>query len=70
MQAFFDYIPYAVLSAMTFPAILYSTGSIYSAIVGTIIALILSYKNKSLIVVAIGACLGTLVVEILINFVF
>ena len=28
IKAFFDYIPYTVLSAMTFPAILYATGSI------------------------------------------
>lgn len=69
IKAFFDYIPYSVLSAMTFPAILYSTGTIYSAIVGTIIALFLSFKNKSLLVVAIGACLGALIVEILIKFI-
>ncbi len=69
IKAFFDYIPYSVLSAMTFPAIFYSTGTIYSAIVGTIIALFLSFKNKSLLVVAIGACLGALIVEILIKFI-
>ncbi|MCQ2467345.1 MAG: AzlD domain-containing protein [Clostridia bacterium] len=69
IKAFFDYIPYSVLSAMTFPAIFYSTGTIYSAIVGTIIALFLSFKNKSLLIVAIGACLGALIVEILIKFI-
>jgi len=58
VQAFFDYIPYAVLSAMTFPAILYSTDSIISAAVGFVIALILAYRGKSLLTVAIGTCLG------------
>ena len=68
LKAFFDYIPYSVLSAMTFPAILYSTSSIISAAVGTLVALFLSYKNKSLIIVAIGACLGALVVELILMF--
>lgn len=69
VKAFFDYIPYSVLSAMTFPAILYSTGSIYSAITGCVIALVLSFRNKSLLIVAIGACLGALTVELLIKFI-
>ena len=35
VQAFFDYIPYSVLSAMTFPAILFSTGSVIAAAAGS-----------------------------------
>ncbi|MBQ8884730.1 MAG: AzlD domain-containing protein, partial [Oscillospiraceae bacterium] len=38
LQSFLYYIPYAVLSAMTIPAIFYSTGDIITAVVGTIIA--------------------------------
>ena len=68
IKAFFDYIPYTVLSAMTFPAILYSTGSLYSAIAGTIVALILAYFRRSLLTVAIGACLATLVTELILRF--
>lgn len=64
LKAFFDYIPYTVLTAMTFPAIIHSTASIYSAIAGLITALILAWKNKSLLVVAIGACLAALVVSL------
>ena len=51
------YIPYAVLSAMTFPYILYSTGNFYTALIGTIIAIILSVFRRSLLTVAICACL-------------
>lgn len=47
------YIPYAVLSAMTFPFILYSTGNIYTALVGTVIAIIASLSKQSLIIVAV-----------------
>lgn len=52
------YIPYAVLSAMTFPYILYSTGNIYTALVGTIIAIVLSVFKRSLLTVAICSCLA------------
>ena len=54
-RTFLHYIPYAVLSAMTIPAIFYSTGSIPTAIVGTIVAVILAYTGKPLIVVALAA---------------
>ncbi len=52
------YIPYAVLSAMTFPAIFYSTGSFYAALVGTVVAIIASIAKRSLIVVALLSCLA------------
>ena len=54
-RSFLYYIPYAVLSAMTIPAIFYSTGNIVTAIVGTITAFVLSYFNLPLIVVALSA---------------
>lgn len=55
------YIPYAVLSAMTFPYILYSTGNIYAAAVATAIAFIAAIFKASLIVVALIACVSALV---------
>ena len=64
LKAFFDYIPYTVLSAMTFPAILYSTGSVFSALAGLIAALILSWKGKSLLVVALATSAAALTVSL------
>ncbi len=55
------YIPYAVLSAMTFPAIFYSTGNEITALVGTVVALIATVSKRSLIIVAVLACLAVLV---------
>lgn len=55
------YIPYTVLSAMTFPYIFYSTGNFYMALAGTIAAVIASICKRSLIVVAILSCLVSLV---------
>ncbi len=55
------YIPYAVLSAMTFPYILYSTGNFYTALIGSVVALSVAFLNKSLLLVAVCACLSALV---------
>ena len=60
------YLPYAVLSAMTVPAIFYSTGNLTSAIVGTIVAIIVAFFEKPLIVVALAAALSALVTELII----
>jgi branched-subunit amino acid transport protein len=57
-KSFFYYIPYAVLAAMTFPAIFYSTGSVLSASAGLLIAIVLAFFGKPLIVVAIAACVA------------
>ena len=54
-RSFLYYIPYAVLSAMTIPAIFYSTGSIVTAVAGTVAAAILAYFGLPLIVVALSA---------------
>lgn len=55
IRSFLAYVPYAVLAAMTFPSILYATGSVLSAVAGMAAALILSYCNKGLLTVAIGS---------------
>ena len=52
------YIPYAVLSAMTFPAIFYSTGSTVTTVIGTAVAVILAYFKLPLIVVSVAACVA------------
>ena len=65
IKSFLYYIPYTVLAAMTFPAALYVTGSVYSAIGGIIVALILAIKEKSLTFVALAACATTLAIELL-----
>ena len=58
LKSFHFYIPYAILSAMTIPAIFYSTGSVITAAVGTVIAVVLAYYELPLIVVALAASAG------------
>ncbi len=65
-KSFLYYIPYAVLSAMTIPAIFYSTGNIATALIGTAAAIILAYLNMPLIVVALAASGAALVSGLLI----
>lgn len=60
------YIPYTVLSAMTFPYIFYSTGNFYTALIGTVVALIASICKRSLIVVAVLACVAVFIGGIII----
>ena len=69
VKAFFDYIPYTVLSAMTFPAILYATGSYISALIGFVVSLILGFFEKSLLTVAIGACLASLISDVIMMYI-
>ncbi|MDO4749455.1 MAG: AzlD domain-containing protein [Eubacteriales bacterium] len=59
-RSFLHYIPYAVLSAMTIPAIFYSTNSVPTAAVGTVVAILLAYLEKPLIVVALAASCAAL----------
>ena len=51
--SFLHYIPYAVLSAMTIPAIFTATGNVATSLAGTAVALVLAYFGKPLIVVAL-----------------
>ena len=69
VRSFLYYVPYAVLSVMTFPGIFYSTGHVISAIVGTAVALILSYNKRSLIAVASFAALAVLITEVAISYI-
>ena len=61
-RSFLHYIPYAVLSAMTVPAIFYSTGSFAASAAGTAVAIALAYWGKPLIVVALAASAVSLLV--------
>ena len=64
IRSFLDYTPYAVLGALTFPDVFFSTGHLYSAAGGTLVAVVLGYKGKSLVVVAIAAILAVYLLEL------
>lgn len=64
IRSFLYYIPYAVLTAMTIPAIFYATNSWLSAAAGLIVAVLLSLKGKGLTTVAVAACAAVFLVEL------
>ena len=65
VRSFLYYIPYAVLAAMTIPAVLFSTTNIYSALV---VALVMSLLEKGLLPVALSACGAVFLVEFIQRF--
>ncbi len=65
IRSFLYYVPYAVLSSLTFPGIFFSTGSVPAAAVGTVTALVLAFFERSLVVVAAV----TVVVVFLVGFI-
>ena len=63
LLSFLYYIPYAVLSVMTIPAIFYATSSVVSAIIGFLTAIVLAYYEKSLVTVAAISCMAVFLAE-------
>jgi len=65
LLSFLYYIPYAVLSVMTVPAIFYATESTVSAVIGFLAALFTAYLEKSLLFVAASACGAVFLTELI-----
>jgi branched-subunit amino acid transport protein len=55
LKSFLYYVPYAVLSSLTFPAVFFSTGNVTTAVLGTLTALVLAYCEKGLVTAAVAA---------------
>ena len=71
IQDFIYYIPFCVLSAMTFPDVFYSTTATgmephisLSAVIATAVALVLAWRKRGLVLVAIVAVLVAIAVEL------
>ena len=58
VKSFLYYVPYAVLAAMTLPAVLESTGDIRTAAAGVVVAVVMAWRGHGLLPVAIGACVA------------
>ena len=65
IRSFLYYIPYAVLAAMTFPAVIYSTGNVISGAIGLLVGALLAFFNKGLTLVAVCASGAALVTELI-----
>ncbi len=67
IRSFLAYIPYAVLTAMTIPAVFYAADHIVSSIVGFAAAVLVSLRSKSLTLVALLACAAVFVTELVLT---
>ncbi|MGN0682920.1 MAG: AzlD domain-containing protein [Oscillospiraceae bacterium] len=65
LMNFLYYVPYAVLAAMTIPSVFYSSSGIISAIAGFAVAVILAFFERGLLTVAVCACAGVFVTELI-----
>ena len=68
VQDFLYYVPYAVLSAMTIPAVLYATDHMASAAVGAVVAVVLAFFRRGLLTVALSACGAALIAELVLTY--
>ena len=63
LRSFLHYVPYACLTAMTFPAILTSTETILSGTAALVVAVWLAYRGRSLLTVSLAASAAVMVTE-------
>ena len=67
-RSFLHYVPYACLTAMTFPAILYDTAYMISGIAALLVAMLLAFRGKSLLTVALASCAAVFICEQIVAF--
>jgi len=68
VKSFLHYVPYACLTAMTFPAILTSTESILSGAAALVVGVVLAYRGKSLLTVSLAASAAVMATEWILTF--
>lgn len=69
IRSFLHYVPYAVLAAMTFPEILYSTDNMIAGGIGLLVACVLAFFNRGLLTVAVGAAASVFITEQIIHWI-
>ena len=58
VKSFLHYVPYACLTAMTVPGILYDTEHVFSGAAALSVAVVLAYRGKSLLTVSLGGSIS------------
>lgn len=70
VRSFLHYVPYACLTAMTFPSILSSTEHMIGGAAAFLFAVLLALKGKSLLIVSLGSSAAVLVTEFLLKSIY
>ena len=62
-RSFLYYVPYVVMSALSFPAIFLSTDNIITGIIATAVCVLLALKGKGTIYCMMGSMIAVIIVE-------
>ncbi len=65
LRSFLHYVPYAVLTALTIPAVFAATRDWTSAVAGLAVAVVLAWRRRPLIVVALSAAVAVWLFELM-----
>ena len=65
VKSFLYYVPYVTLAAMTFPAILHATDSVWSGLAALVVGVVVAWVSGNLFLVAASGCLIVFLVELL-----
>ena len=63
IRSFLYYVPYVVLSALSFPAIFLSTDNLITGVIATVVCVLLALKGKGAIVCMMGSMVAAIVTE-------
>ena len=66
LRSFLFYVPYVTLAAMTFPAIVTATHSIWSGVAALVVGVIVAWVSGNLFLVASSACAVVFLVELIV----
>ena len=65
LRSFLYYVPYVTLAAMTFPAILHATDSLWSGLAARVAGVLVAWFSGNLFLVAASGCVVVFLVELL-----
>lgn len=63
LRSFLYYVPYVTLAAMTFPAIVHATDSIWSGMAALVVGVLVAWFSGNLFLVAASGCVVVFLVE-------
>lgn len=63
LRSFLYYVPYVTLAAMTFPAIVHATDSIWSGVAALVVGVLVAWFSGNLFLVAASGCVVAFLVE-------
>lgn len=63
LRSFLYYVPYVTLAAMTFPAIVHATDSLWSGVAALVVGVLVAWFSGNLFLVAASGCVVVFLVE-------